>query len=545
MSDITTKNTLLDFDMCLAVAQSAINEQMENAWVVWAKKRGFADTIKIFKVRDEGQLVDSKFGLNAKIAPLAVSLNVEDGKLGQVQVTLTLLSGTVSYYDEVRGGERSVPISNWSVSFITNLDKKPARTPEGAIDWTTLEKIDPQAYGTARDVIKNSNLPEGVFSIEYLFLKLTEIDLMLVDNKSVQIPSTVPSGARNKALDMLNLLLNGELGEFVLGTVVRRNSKEATPTFALTDFVFDVRPNSVPSAATLNYLGMFSSRPLPSDLNGARIKLSDAWVRPEQLDGTEAMVAGVMAFSSGSYLETYLIPKFRTALKDVEWTAVLGTAGISHTLDYAGPTPTRQGLTWTFGQKIETGNIWPDPIIGQLELKLLQQYRLDVAVQPSAAAKQVTISGRVDVQVHLEGSNPITGRTQWIHVEGHQDFSGSIELTGSGIGTDFTMGAKLTHSASPRVVDKSEVGGLNTLQITSELTKLLGITDLTAEELFRQAQEKSTEALLGTLESALGRVDMDLSQHAFIPPGGGVFTFRNPRFASSGDLFLEVIYRLV
>ena len=41
-------------------------------------------------------------------------------------------------------------------------------------------------------------------------------------------------------LTMLGLLLNGELappgqqGDFILGTVVRRNTRQATPTFALT-----------------------------------------------------------------------------------------------------------------------------------------------------------------------------------------------------------------------------------------------------------------------------------------------------------------------
>lgn len=538
MSDIIThtKNTLVDFDMCLAVAQSAINEQMTKAWDIWRAKERIKDTIDIFKIRRGGVLVDSKFGLSAKIAPLAVSLNVENAKLGQVAVTLTLESGTVTWLDEV-DGESTFKIDNWRVSFVTNLDKK-------SVDWAVLEKIDPVAYGTARKLVDNAGLPEGVFSIEYLFLKLTEVDLMLSDNKQVQIPATVPDGARAKALQMLNLLLQGQLGEFVMGTVVRRNSKQATPTFALTDFVFDVRSNPVANAATLNYLGMLSGRSLPSDIDGARRKLSDPWVRPEQLDGTGAMVAGVMGFSDQTYLDKYLIPKFRTALKGVQWEAVFGTAGIAHTFSWPGPAPTREGLTWTFSEEIETGSITPD-VIGQIKITLLQKYRLDIKVQPSAATKQVTLSGRIDCRVKLDGSNALTGITQWIHVEGHQDFSGFIDLEGHGIGTSFTVGAKLTHSSSPRVTDKSEVGGISILQISSELAKLLGMTSLTADELLRQGQEKTAEALLGTLKSALERVDMDLSQHAFIPPGGGVFTFRNPSFAPSGNLFLDVIYRLV
>ena len=45
------------------------------------------------------------------------------------------------------------------------------------------------------------------------------------------------------------------------------------------------------------------------------------------------------------------------------------------------------------------------------------------------------------------------------------------------------------------------------------------------------------------LDSVLKDLIIGLKQQAFIPPGGGYFTFANPRFTSVGDLMLDVIYR--
>lgn len=255
MTQIATKNSLDDFDMCLAVAQAAIDSVMEDAWEAW-KERNFKGTIEIFKDIDEGKIIDSPYGLSVEIEPLQVSLAVLGGKLGQVKVTLPLKSGKVVYYNKTRREDAAHQFANWSISFVTDLDKKP-------VDLKTLAQIDPATHDKAQAVIRNTGLDEGVFSIEYLFLKLTEVELLVTDNKYIQIPNNVPSAAREQTLISLNMLLQKQLGEYILGTVVRRNTKQATPTFALTDFVFNVRANwQAAEASTLEYLGEFSGRGL-------------------------------------------------------------------------------------------------------------------------------------------------------------------------------------------------------------------------------------------------------------------------------------------
>lgn len=133
--------------------------------------------------------------------------------------------------------------------------------------------------------------------------------------------------------------------------------------------------------------------------------------------------------------------------------------------------------------------------------------------------------------------------TQWIYVDGHQDFYGNLTLTGNSIGTAFNLEAVLTHSFQDAVIDRKEVGGVNIFQAVSILTKALGLTSGTAEEMFQGLQKKTTEALFSTLDAALKRLKANLSEHVFIPAGGGVFTFQNPCFSNSGDLFFELIYR--
>jgi hypothetical protein len=537
MPSIVTANALTDFDMCLAVAQVSIDTQMEYAWKAWKRRNKFQDTINIFKLMVDGKLVDVPVGLSAKFAPLSVSLAVPDGKLGQVQVNLKMESGKVVYMDEVRAAIAEYPIKDWSVSFLTGLDKKP-------VDLRALQQIDPEAHVVAQEVIQTSGLPESVFSIEYLFLKLTEVDLMLADNKNVKIPANVPSSARNKALAVLNLLLQGDLGEYVLGTVVRRNTKQATPTFALTDFVFDVRPNwSAAKASTLNYLGEFSGRGLPADVSAARYKLGDNWVRPEQLDGTESNSSGVMAISKAVFLEKYLIPKVKASLAQFVFPSAFGvTYGIQ--AGWTGPEPTRDNLTWTFKQERTGGNVTSDIIKMQLDAN--QGYELSLTAQPSS--NRIAIKGRIWSNVHYNGMTwlapNIENATEWIYVDGHQEITGSALLTGNSIGTDFNLESKLDYTIGDLVIDRNVVGGFSVVtEAFGKAFKAMGIIANSPQELLGEAQKGLSSVLRGYLNEALARLNVDLTQQTFVPPGGGVFTFQNPCFSNAGDLFFDVIYR--
>jgi hypothetical protein len=553
MAAISTTNALTDFDMCLALAQTSIDTQMKYAWKAWTRRtqrqdlqdQSFQATINIFKLKQRsGNIVDSPYGLSARLAPLTVSLNVPDGKMGQVKVNLLLESGKVVYFDEEDGAKAEYPIDKWKVSFITDLDKKP-------VDLQALGQIDPAAHKTAKDLIESAHLPESVFSIEYLFLKLTKVDLMLAGNKDVTIPENVPASARSKALSTLNLLLQGELGEYSLGTVVRRtNPREtqtqvATPTFALTDFIFDVHANqSVASASTLSYLGQFARRELPPDTSAARLKMRDAWVRPEQLDGTEANVSGIMAIGKDVFLEKYLIPKVKAALHDFSFPPPFPAGpGYGRPDGYEGPEAKRDRLTWTFEDGVKGGVEEPDIVGGKRKYTIDQGYELALTVQPSS--NQVSIKGRLWTNANFDGYAPIVQEpAEWVRVHGHQDISGTLSLVDNSIGAAFNLESHLEYTIGAPVVDKEERSTwAEVAAFFDSAFKTLGISVESPSELIREAQKGVGQKLKSVLQESLARLDMDLRQHTFIPPGGGVFTFRNPRFSTAGDLFFEVIYR--
>jgi hypothetical protein len=584
-----TANSLTDFDMCLALAQKAINSQMAAAWKTWIARSEFSTTgqmkdFALVSIYDD----DSKTsGLELEFDPLTVSLYVPNGKLGQVQVTLHLKSGSVfckkTQFDAseqednrdsikelidqaVKNGELSPPpdrkkdktnydlvfrryeakyqkdnpekyrdttlIANWSISFLTDLDKKPC-------DRHMLEEIDSSLKGVVDDVITKSGLPDSVFSIEYIFMKFTQVDLLLADNKNIQIPNDVPEAAKTKALTSLNQLLQGKNGNFMLGTVVRRskqNSKDTIlPTFALTDFIFNVKADSVPEASTLSYLGMFARRPLPTNIDTARIALQDNWVRPEMINGTQGLISGVMVISKQVFMEKYLIPAFSESLK--------------------GETLESSGLTWTFKREEQinkdsgtTPCIIPPLFYLNCSYDSARDYSLQLAIQPGT--NQISICGQMDSHAIYDGRTPDYGPfggkdlVSWIHYRGYSLISGSIMLEGEGIGTEFKFNPKLNFNISPVRVTEGEGGGLaKVTEALGSVFKTLGIIGGTPGEALAYQQQSMLDGLKNALESELNNLEMDLSQHAFIPPGGGVFTFQNPRFSYVGDLIFDVIYQ--
>lgn len=528
-----TQNALTDFNFCLALSQIAINSQMETAWKTWKRRQEFQDTIHIFKIQDEIQdednppkFIDCDYGLQAQIAPLTVSLNVPDGKLGQVKVTLNLQSGKLVYFDKVNKKDKELEVKEWKISFITELDKK-------TVDLNALKIIDPDIHRTAEEAIKNSGLPDDVFSIEYLFLKFTEVDLLLSDNRSIDLPKNVPKSAREQALSSLNVLLQGELGDFMLGTVVRRNNQQATPTFALTDFIFHVHSDlSVPDASTLSYLGMLANQPMPADKDAARISLKDAWVRPEIIDGTKGLVSGIMAISKQVFMDKYLIPKFSKALE----------------IQQKFPNSTRlslnsTGLVYTFKWQTEKNTIekesfppstWYD--------RSYKGFELQITINPCT----IDLSGKVWSRRHIERYNDLRDNYRnWnVDVEGHTDISGSITLSGQNIGVKYEISFLLNYKFGEYNKDGEEVEGWAKIKKgTGEIGKFFHTTSTTIIEDVETEQRVLKDEIQTNLSEQLNNIQADINQHTFIPPGGGVFTFQNPRFSLAGDLLFDVLYQ--
>jgi hypothetical protein len=530
MPQLTTTNALDDFDLCLALSQMSINSQLRAGWAAWKARKQMPDTFDLLITKRGNDVVPAKLGLKGvKVAPLKVSLAVPDAMRNQVRVHLRLESGTVLYFDEEKGAAAEYPVKDWEISFITNLEKQ-------AVDLQALKQIDPKGHETTQAMIKTSGLPDSVFSIEYLFVKLTNLQLRGPGNAQTQMPADVPRDASNKALDVIDLWFDKQVGSFLLGTVVHRNMKQATPTFAMTDFVFSIRGHDkVADASTLNYLGEFSGRALPSDINGARDKLKDAWLKPEQINGQESNVAGVMAIGRAIFLEKYLLPKVAWALFTFNFPKMLNV-GHGYQGGVTPPVPPRKGLTWTFSREEQERDSANRFLVERTVAT--GGYSVDFTVKPST--NQISIGGRVSTKVHFDAGFSSTDRTEWAYTEGHRDLTGSFSLTGNGIGTEFNLQSTLAFNLGEPLVDKNELGGAVKI---NEAWKALKFIPATPEELVRNKGQEILNALNNAMKDSLSQLALDLSQHTFIPPGGGVFTYQNPRFSNAGDLFFDVIYR--
>jgi hypothetical protein len=510
-----TANALADFDFCLALTQAAINAQIAQAWEVWEQQKSVHGTVRIFKtVDDSGAVVDAPVGLQAALAALIVDFDVPSGKPGQVRVTLPLPSGTVTYFDERTGGVAQYAFQNWSVSFITDLDKHP-------IDLNILEQVDPNAHHSATELIRNSGLSDAAFAIEYLFLNFTDVDLKLPDNVSVKIPIEVPHAVRIKALDSLNFLLRGELGKFILGTVVRRSDAQVAPTFALTDFIFDIRANhDRPGLSTLAYLGMFARRPLPRDIPVALGRLTDAWVYPTPA-ATGTSVLGIMAISKDTFMNRYLIPRFSQRMN-----ATLAVGDLTWTFSAASPE------NWTSSDIIDRewsrGKSW------------------NIAIKIVPGTNTLNVAGRVASHANMDGYTKTANfglfslghyHTEWIHIEGHQDLAGAITINAAGSGKDLALTASVNYAFEGVVVDNDTVAGGANVLTAFEGT----FTGSTTTERLQSQQQDLVNSLRSWLDQALSNIQVDLNQATFIPPGGGGLILQKPHFSQAGDLLFDIV----
>lgn len=528
-----TKNSLEQFDICVAIAQRSLNSQIQAAWVQWLSRSEFSDTppdpkdftgeINIYPPDEDGE--PSSLGLTAKLAPLSVNLNVENSKLAQVEVTLHIESGSVTYFTGSK--IKTLAIKDWSISFLTNLEKQP-------IDWEALKAIDPAAHYTAEQMVANADLPPSVFSIEYLVMEFSKAEL--VSNAVVKVPDVQPpdvqppDAAKTQVKAMLNLLTTGKTGQYMLGTVVRRSTTRgiSVPTFALTSFIFDIKADPVPWASTLSYLGMFSRNPLPDNIDTARIALQDNWVRPEMLDGRVELMAGVMVISKHTLVDNYLIPLFTSALQVAP--------------EIAG------SLKWTYKNARNQPNHYKDVIWHNFDIGW--NWQIDIEILPGS--NQLSISGRVNSYVNYEGRTldmgPFGGddRTEGLYNEGHQDVKATLVLTGTGGALDFKIAADIPEDDyfSQVFVDRHETFGFSKVtEAIGSALKGMGIIGNTPGEMLDSASKAQLANLTDSLRNALRKIDIQCNEHSFIPPGGGEFTFQNLRFSNAGDAILDILYQ--
>jgi hypothetical protein len=531
--DLISKNVLSDFDIAVAITQAGITAQFETAWRTWMRRKSLDGSIDLMKEQNNlRQFVKSTIGIKAQFGVPKVSLNVPGGTPGQVMVTLTLTTGTISWCELAgtpsgppRGVEYQAPFSNWSIWFPVELDKEP-------VSLASLQTIDAAAHDAASGAIAAAKaatpgLSDGVFSIEYLFLKFQEIDAQLLRKENYALPGATP-WMEDQALKSINLLLRHELGKFPLGVVVRQNPEQATPTFAMTDFLFHVRGNpEKPQASTLAYLGVFSGRTLPTNQDDARRKLTDNWVPHQRIDGTVASVSGIMALRKGAFLDNYLIQRVAQ---------ILGRQP-----DMLFPHQLALAPHWRFsGTDPQSQDTTKDGI--RHVFKADSNWHFVLTVQPGQDC--LSLTGRIETRCKYEGFLGGKEPAAWFRYGGHRDVTGSVKLVGSAQGVAFKLKSQIEYQFGDVDINEDSKGGLMLLaEGLGKLAKGLGLIGMTPGECISTVTRELLEQLRNVFEHGINRAALDLSNHAFIPPGGAVFLFANPRFTKNGDLHLDVTYQ--
>jgi hypothetical protein len=449
--------------------------------------------------------------MEALPGPIQVDLSEPDAKLDQIRVRLAMMQGRVVYYND--GELTEYKFDTWIFSFLMNLDKNP-------VDMNFLASIDPAGAAAAKQTIARSGLPDSVFSIECLFLKATDRESLADGNMEMEAPAGAPDEAQNVMKRCVTLWRHAhEPGRFLLGTATRRVTSQAVPTFTVTDVAFQVHPEfRRPGGGSLAWLGMMEGHK-PPDLNAARTKLTDPWMRPPG-DRPGLLPETVMGIGRGMFMDRYLVARFAKAIGKEA----------SFGLDQGRP-------QWTF-TGTDSAQRTSDDIIRRI-FSQNTTWTLRLTIEPHENA--IAITGDIVSQVDMDGYIHLTGwHSEWIHTRGRQKFNGRIELKEDDSRGHFAVKPSLWHGLDGGVaVEQDETKGGAGVLTFFEST----FTGSNTAERLTNGQRALLNSVMNRLSEVIKGLNLEFTQHSFIPPGGGVFTFRNPKFSRHGDLLIEAVYK--
>lgn len=560
-----TKNKLQDFDMCLAIGELAINGGLIVNWKAWKKNRQINDLISLKIPGANNERAD------IKLAAPAISLDTDQGSTTRVKVTLTIESGKVFFNTGNKPG--SEPVSNWKFSFITDLGKRKT-------DFDTLKKIDPEGYNNARSIVndaidKDKRLTDSVFSLEYLFLELTAVNLSELKESAIQIPPGIRDEAITVVKKALDIFIRDELSKsgFMLGTIVRRTPTYSIPTFTLTDYIYEI--NRAENASALTYLGMFSGRPLPSDSRSAINRMPDPWLNPEMLGGSEGTLAGLLVIRKEIFMYDYFADNFNKALRKSK----LMTEAAAGRYEMMPLPYITDRLVWHYPYQFKETRMGVKGAI----LKSLYELAGDAAViikaamtfQPDVQLRQLddtewniaffiepetnkmrfegSIYTNILTTIHLQqdllvtdinieaGANRFSGTS---HFKGVMELKGETEFLNDGLLQQFQIKPVLLGDIifEGFQITKNEGTGIFSLRdVFLELMKQTGLVKKTISELIAEQQNSVAANIRSLIEKMIADFNVDISKNTFVPPGGSVLIYQNPQFTCNGDLMISAI----
>jgi hypothetical protein len=139
----------------------------------------------------------------------------------------------------------------------------------------------------------------------------------------------------------------------------------------------------------------------------------------------------------------------------------------------------------------------------------------------------------MDGYLHLFGT-----KSEWIHTRGRQRLTGELRITADYSKGYFAVQPSLSFFPVGGIsVEEDTIGGgANVLNAFESF-----FTGSTTARRLENAQRGLIDNLSKWMQQALKGLNLEFRQSAFIPPGGGVLTFRNAQFSKHGDLLFDVV----
>lgn len=575
--ETNSENRLQDFDMCLAISEKAINGGLKTAWAAWRKTRQISDSLTLRLKNDKNENTDE--GLDIKLAPPSISLSAANADPTQVQVTLKIESGTVTYKSGRELAKEK--IKNWQFSFITELGKRKT-------SLNTLKAADEESYNDALAIVNNAKandptLNESVFSLEYLFLELTHIDITRLKGNDIKgVPDDIDTKALTVAKKALNELTKGNMlnKEFMLGTVIRMTPSSYVPTLSLSDYTYGI--NRASSAPTLDYLGMFGGRQLPRNIEATKKKMPHPWIQPEKLGSTAGSVAGALVISRNTFMYSYFAPLFK---KMLDYSAL--RTDISKVYDKVLPVLQDDYYTWDY--LFETSSVEVRAIdsvrsailkalertsfigealgfswgilskVADLIFRINQHSSWTIAFKPRPGTNELQFEGTIfanaSAVLEIEASllfKSINLEIGSQKIKGTQKFSGTIllegkadELDGDDMLSQFSIKPKLKEKIKFEKfdLDTDSSGYISIQNFIGDALKNTFIPYPSLRDALSATQTAIGVKLASLINDMISKFNIEMTNYAFIPPGGGVLSYQKPHFSTQGDLFIDAIYK--
>lgn len=534
--DKSTK-ALKDFDIALSLNQRAINCQLQSAWEVWGETApGGRLALNINPLNSRG--LPSSTRLDAEMEPPKLSFSRTNTAPDEVITSIKLFGGSLKYLSD--GDSVEVPMHEYVLSLRSVLKKR-------TVSWKQLYAYDEECADGVLEHLQAYQLAEGQFSIECLFLTLTNKGTLLLPEVALPTGATLSPEARGKLAECIETWatasgIKGANGLLLSASVVPRHVKRA-PSVSMADYAFRLNKNEVPGvdedrSNTLDYLGVaVGGRELPGA--GAELlalcEKQGIWPSYHKADAKGGLFAGVMVLRKDLYID-HLRNGLSAALKrEIDRMAAENAANpngrLAHPeLDFLEELRFVRDGDSLFLQGSKTYR-WTD---NELKLVLDKELRLEIKL---VQGKVAAIEGLL--YSHLDRDRT----TSW---DVHSGAKATRKTTIGGTMTLHTDGEAACCSVTPKfqlsfthlVGSKDDVGDIS--GFVQFFTRIKNDWDVKIAGDWLGA---SRDAIIAMLQGVFSKVEVDMNNFAFVLPGEDTFTFRHPELNQFLDLTADVTYR--